>query len=182
MLIAALQTVKNIIHFSHIIPVGQKYKSNSLGSFSWTSSHSHTLTLLQWQNSVVTGCKTFKINKRKNVWKALHSEKEKKLNMVCVLSEALQQRKNSWTAMEKHRNEVPTEWVKFTEGVKWKKCGGVWLGFFLCLCVITVFLPRTDYWNDNLIIVDWKKNPKTANKTNKKTQSKTKKQTTTAIW
>lgn len=28
---------------------------------------------------------------------------------------------------------------------------------FLCVCFcITVFLPRTDYWNDNVVIVDLK--------------------------
>lgn len=59
-----------------------------------------------------------------------HFIEKKKLNMVCILSEALQWGKNSWTAMEKYRNEAPTEWVKFTEGMKWKN---VRVGFFLCV-------------------------------------------------
>lgn len=76
--------------------------------------------------------------------------------------------------MEKYRNEVPTEWVKFTEGVKWKKCGGVWLGFFCVCACITVFLPRTDYWNDNVVIVDLKKNTTKQQKTPKNKQQQKK--------
>lgn len=53
-------------------------KSNSLGSFPWASSRSHTLTLLQWQSSVVTGCKTFKINKKRMFEK--HFIQKKKRN------------------------------------------------------------------------------------------------------
>lgn len=70
-------------------------------------------------------------------------KKKKKKDVLCILSEALHWGKHSLTAAEKYRNEVPAEWVKFTEGMKWKNVRVAffphsWLLFFLyhykCFC------------------------------------------------
>ena len=71
-----------------------------------------------WHSATAIDCKTFEIKgklsqkkKKKDVGKALNSVKErrKKLNTLCILSEALHRGKNSLTAVEKCGNEVPTE-------------------------------------------------------------------------
>lgn len=131
-------------------------KSNGLGSFPWASSCCHTVTLLQRWSSVVTGCKTFKI--------------KCKLNQKRMFEKHfIEKKKRNWTWY--------AFWMRlFSEGkipgLLWRSTGmkyplnewssqkvwseKMWGWGFFCVC-ITIFLPRTDYWNDNVVIVDFKK-------------------------